>query len=68
MYLVLQGTDLGRETDEVEEVLLETEWYAGFVLFRDLFVLNVFFFLRRSSDDIEVAREASARIQALFLQ
>ncbi|KAJ7288359.1 TBCD protein [Mycena rebaudengoi] len=26
LYLVLQGTDLGRETDEVEEVLLETEW------------------------------------------
>ncbi|KAJ7175827.1 armadillo-type protein [Mycena filopes] len=28
LYLVLQGTDLGRETDEVEEVLLETEWSA----------------------------------------
>jgi hypothetical protein len=26
LYLVLQGTDIGRETDEVEEVLLETEW------------------------------------------
>ncbi|KAJ6613342.1 TBCD protein [Mycena sp. CBHHK59/15] len=26
LYLVLQGTDVGRETDEVEEVLLETEW------------------------------------------
>ncbi|KAJ7044089.1 TBCD protein [Mycena alexandri] len=47
LYLVLQGTDLGRETDEVEEVLLETEW---------------------SSPDIEVARDASVRLKALFLQ
>ncbi|KAJ7935612.1 tubulin folding cofactor D C terminal-domain-containing protein [Mycena leptocephala] len=47
LYLVLQGTDIGRETDEVEEVLLETEW---------------------SSLDIEVAREASVRLRALFLQ
>ncbi|KAJ7505351.1 TBCD protein [Mycena galericulata] len=47
LYLVLQGMDLGRETDEVEEVLLETEW---------------------SATDIEVAREASARLQTLFLQ
>ncbi|KAJ7670233.1 TBCD protein [Mycena rosella] len=28
LYLILQGTDIGRETDEVEEVLLETEWSA----------------------------------------
>ncbi|KAJ7095891.1 TBCD protein [Mycena belliarum] len=28
LYLVLQGADLGRETDEVEELLLETEWSA----------------------------------------
>ncbi|KAJ6512250.1 TBCD protein [Mycena vitilis] len=47
LYLVLQGTDVGRETDEVEEVLLETEW---------------------SSLDIEVARAASVRLKALFLQ
>ncbi|KAJ7250897.1 armadillo-type protein [Mycena haematopus] len=26
LYLVLQGTDIGCETDEIEEVLLETEW------------------------------------------
>ncbi|KAJ7069814.1 TBCD protein [Mycena amicta] len=28
LYLVLQSIDLGRDTDEVEEVLLETEWSA----------------------------------------
>ncbi|KAJ6559228.1 TBCD protein [Mycena vulgaris] len=28
LYLVLQSTDVGRDTDEVEEVLLETEWSA----------------------------------------
>ncbi|KAJ6508836.1 TBCD protein [Mycena sanguinolenta] len=28
LYLVLQGADIGRETDEIEEVLLETEWSA----------------------------------------
>ncbi|KAJ7780620.1 TBCD protein [Mycena maculata] len=45
LYLVLQGTDVGRETDEVEEVLLETEWSAA-----------------------DVAREASTRLQTLFLE
>ncbi|KAJ7644104.1 TBCD protein [Roridomyces roridus] len=29
LYLVLQGADVGRETDEVEEVLLETEWNSA---------------------------------------
>ncbi|KAF7314250.1 TFCD-C domain-containing protein [Mycena kentingensis (nom. inval.)] len=28
LYLVLQSIDLGRDTDEVEEILLETEWSA----------------------------------------
>lgn len=28
LYLVLQSKDVGIETDEAEEVLLETEWYA----------------------------------------
>ncbi|KAG5635355.1 hypothetical protein H0H81_011556 [Sphagnurus paluster] len=26
LYVFLQGTDIGRDTDEVEEMLLETEW------------------------------------------
>ena len=26
LYLVLQTKDIGRDTDEVEEILLETEW------------------------------------------
>lgn len=26
MYLVLQSADLGRDTDDVEQILLETEW------------------------------------------
>ncbi|KAF8073788.1 armadillo-type protein [Lyophyllum atratum] len=26
LYVSLQGTDVGKETDEIEEVLLETEW------------------------------------------
>lgn len=29
LYLVLQSKDLGRDTDEVENVLLETEWYES---------------------------------------
>lgn len=28
MYLVLQSADLGRDTDDVEQILLETEWYV----------------------------------------
>lgn len=28
MYVFLQGTDLGIDTDAVEEVLLETQWYS----------------------------------------
>lgn len=28
LYLVLQSKDVGFETDEVEEILLETEWCA----------------------------------------
>lgn len=27
-YFVLQEKDIGRETEPIEEVLLETEWYA----------------------------------------
>lgn len=30
MYLVVQSKDLGRETAEAEEVLLETEWQVLF--------------------------------------
>ncbi|KAJ7600517.1 TBCD protein [Mycena floridula] len=29
LYLTLQSKDIGRETDEVEEILLETEWAAA---------------------------------------
>ncbi|RDB18014.1 Tubulin-specific chaperone D [Hypsizygus marmoreus] len=29
IYLVLQGADMGRDTDDVEEVLLETEWSSS---------------------------------------
>ena len=28
LYVVLQGVDLGFETDAVEDILLETEWYV----------------------------------------
>jgi hypothetical protein len=28
LYLVLQSKDIGNHTDEAEDVLLETEWYA----------------------------------------
>lgn len=28
LYLVLQSKDLGLETDEVEDILLETAWYV----------------------------------------
>ncbi|EEB87220.1 hypothetical protein MPER_15520, partial [Moniliophthora perniciosa FA553] len=31
LYLGLQRMDLGKETDEAEEVILETEWYAGMI-------------------------------------
>jgi hypothetical protein len=47
MYLALQRMDLGRETDEAEEIILETEWYA---------FIFVFFFSYRSFMDILVGR------------
>lgn len=28
LYVMLQGTDIGRDTDDVEDILLETEWYV----------------------------------------
>ena len=28
LYLFLQSRDIGRETDEVEELLLETKWFV----------------------------------------
>jgi len=29
LYVLLQSTDLGFETDEIEEILLDTEWYVS---------------------------------------
>jgi len=29
LYLFLQSRDIGRDTDEVEELLLETQWFSG---------------------------------------
>lgn len=29
LYVVLQGADVGRETDDVEQILLETEWSSS---------------------------------------
>jgi len=29
LYVVLQGIDVGRDTDDVEEILLETEWSSN---------------------------------------
>jgi hypothetical protein len=61
---VLQGTDVGRDTDDVEEILLETEWYViPFLLF-----CVVQFLLVRSSNDLNVAKEASERILTLFVE
>jgi hypothetical protein len=28
LYLFLQSRDIGKDTDDVEELLLETEWFA----------------------------------------
>jgi hypothetical protein len=28
LYLFLQSRDIGKDTDDVEELLLETEWYV----------------------------------------
>lgn len=38
MYLVLQSADLGRDTDDVEQILLETEWYV--LILPQLFLLH----------------------------
>jgi hypothetical protein len=63
---VLQGTDVGRETDDVEEILLETEWYVvPFLRFGGGLTARL---LDRSSKDSEVVKEASERIIALFVE
>lgn len=63
LYVVLQSVDVGRDTDDVEKVLLETEWYAiSFICFWGFESQ----FLVRSSNDLEVAKAASGRILTLF--
>lgn len=47
LYIALQGMDVGRVTDEVEDILLETEW---------------------SSNDLNVAKEASERIMTFLVE
>jgi hypothetical protein len=33
LYLFLQSRDIGKDTDEVEELLLETEWLVDWCLY-----------------------------------
>ena len=63
---MLQGADLGRETDEVEEILLETEWCVTTVPMQ----ASARFDDRcpvRSANDINISKESADRIVALFL-
>jgi hypothetical protein len=64
LYLMLQSKDIGKETDEVENLLLEIEWCGIFHIVRSFSFFNR---KRRSTIDQAVAENTSQTLAGIML-
>lgn len=65
LYILLQGVDVGRDTDEIEDILLSTEWYADASC--SAVCIPDELWRIRSNESLEVAKYSSSRVVELLL-
>ena len=66
LYVFLQSKDIGFETDEIEEIILDTEWYVSFFFHFPSLWSKTILWTRRSASDMGMVREAANNIVHLF--
>ena len=66
LYVFLQSKDIGFKTDEIEEIILDTEWYVSFFFHFPSLWSKTILWTRRSASDMGMVREAANNIVRLF--